>query len=261
MADFEHDTAVSAAGDGAFDCEIHPAWWVVSGPNGGYLAAMIVRALVAVVPDGRPLRSITVHYLRAPVAGRAVVRTEVAKGGRSASFMQATLEQGGKTQATAVAVFADDRSSLELDNVAAPAIPPPEEVEEPTEPVEASPPFRENFHFRQAIGDLPFASGDDAVVGGWLRLRDSAPDLDAALVVALSDSWFPPVFNVVGGPMAVPTLDLTVHLRAPLPRPSDWVLGSFWTRRVRDGFFEEDGELFSRDGELLAQSRQLALVV
>ena len=59
----------------------------------------------------------------------------------------------------------------------------------------------------------------------------------------------------------MPTLDLTVHLRAPLPRPSDWVLGSFWTRRVRDGFFEEDGELFSRDGELLAQSRQLAIMV
>ena len=79
--------------------------------------------------------------------------------------------------------------------------------------------------------------------------------------MALCDAWFPAVFSAVEEPLAVPTLDLTVHLRAPLPRPSDWVLGSFWTRRARDGFLEEDGELFSRDGELLAQSRQLALTV
>ena len=261
MADFEHDTAIAAAGDGAFDCEIHPAWWVVSGPNGGYLAAMIVRALEAVVPEGRPLRSVTVHYLRAPVDGPAIVRTEAIREGRSVSFMRATLEQGGKTQATAVAVFAADRSGLELNNVAAPSIPPPDEVDEPAAPAEAAPPFRENFHFRQAIGGMPFSGADEAVAGGWLRPRDSSPDLDAALAVAMCDAWFPPVFGLVEVPLAVPTLDLTVHLRAPLPRPSDWVLGSFWTRRVADGFFEEDGELFSRDGELLAQSRQLAIIV
>ena len=261
MADFERDTAIAAAGEGSFDCEIHEAWWVVAGPNGGYLAAMIVRALEAVVPEDRPLRSVTIHYLRAPVAGPAVIRTEAVREGRSVSFMGATLEQDGKAQATAVAVFAADRSGIELDHVAAPDIPPPDEVDEPAGPVEASPPFRENFHFRQAIGDRPFSGADEAVAGGWLRPRDSSPDLDAALVVAMSDAWFPPVFSLVEAPIVVPTLDLTVHLRAPLPRPSDWVLGSFWTRRVRDGFFEEDGELFTRDGELLAQSRQLAIIV
>ena len=78
-------------------------------------------------------------------------------------------------------------------------------------------------------------------------------------MVALCDSWFPAVFSVVREPLAVPTLDLTVHLRADLPRPGDWVLGRFTTRTVRDGFLEEDAELFSADGELLAHSRQLAL--
>ena len=48
--------------------------------------------------------------------------------------------------------------------------------------------------------------------------------------------------------MAVPTLELTVHLRARLPLESDWVLGRFATRTARDGLLEEDGELWSRDG-------------
>jgi acyl-CoA thioesterase len=50
-----------------------------------------------------------------------------------------------------------------------------------------------------------------------------------------------------------------VHLRNRLPRPADWTLGRYRTRLARDGFLEETAELFSREGELLAESRQLAL--
>jgi acyl-CoA thioesterase len=261
VADFEHDTAVSAAGDGAFDCEIHPAWWVIAGPNGGYIAAMIVRALEATVAEGRPLRSLTVHYMRAPEAGPALIRVETAREGRSVSFMRATLEQGGKEQATAVAVFAADRTGPAFDTAHPPDIPAPEDVPLQGETRLQAPPFAQNFDFRPAIGGKPFEGAAEAVTGGWLWPKQGPDELDSALAVALCDSWFPALFTAVDAPLAVPTLDLTVHLRAPLPRPADWVLGSFWTRRVRDGFLEEDGELFSRDGELLAQSRQLALSV
>jgi hypothetical protein len=48
-------------------------------------------------------------------------------------------------------------------------------------------------------------------------------------------------------------------VRARVPLASDWVLAGFTTRTARDGLLEEDGELHSRDGRLLAQSRQLAL--
>jgi len=49
-------------------------------------------------------------------------------------------------------------------------------------------------------------------------------------------------------------------LPAQLPLPGDWVLARFASRLSRDGFIEEDGEIWSRDGWLIAQSRQLALL-
>lgn len=260
MADFQRDTAVRRNGDGSFDCEIAPDWWVVAGPNGGYLAAMLVRALdEAAGGRDRPLRSLTVHYLRAPDAGAARIEVEVERAGRTVSFARARLLQDERPCALALAVLADARDGLELEHAEAPAIPSPDEIE-PADDRPGSPPFGRQFDYRPALGGAIFDGNRDALAGGWLCLRRESP-LDAALVVALCDSWFPAVFSVAREPLAVPTLDLTVHLRAPLPLPADWVLGRFVTRTARDGFLEEDGELFSRDGRLLAQSRQLALTL
>ena len=258
MGDFEQDTAVRAAANGSFSCDIRPDWWVVAGPNGGYIAAILVRAMSATpAAEGRPLRSLTVHYQRAPQAGHGRVDVAVERQGRSVTFLRSVMSQGDRTYATAVAVFARDRGGLELDHTRPPAVAAPEEIEQLPDRADA-PPFGREFDFRPAIGSTRFGGADEALTGGWLRFRDERP-LDAAALVALCDSWFPAVFAVSDGPLAVPTLELTVHARAPLPLPHDWVLGRYSTRLARDGFLEEDCELFGRDGRLLAQSRQLAL--
>jgi acyl-CoA thioesterase len=63
----------------------------------------------------------------------------------------------------------------------------------------------------------------------------------------------------------VPTVDLTIHFRCDLRARAardahEWLLVVFRSRQAREGFVEEDGEIWSRDGELLAHSRQLAVV-
>jgi len=44
-ADFRRDTAVQAIGGGRFTAEIKEAWSGPPGPNGGYVAAIILRAI------------------------------------------------------------------------------------------------------------------------------------------------------------------------------------------------------------------------
>ena len=258
MGDFERDTAVRARGDGIFDCDIRKDWWVIAGPNGGYLGAIVVRALSADPELGlRPLRSITLHYVGRPREGAAEVHVEADRHGRSVSFMRARLVQDDRVMATAAAIFADERDGMEIDQLDRPGVTAPEETAElPDAP--DGPPFGRQFHYLPAIGTPTFGGGDEALTGGWLRLRNERA-LDAALIVALTDSWFPAVFAMRTDTAPVPTLELTVHLRGQLPREGDWALGRYRTRLARQGFMEEDAEIFSRDGELLAQSRQLAL--
>jgi acyl-CoA thioesterase len=43
--------------------------------------------------------------------------------------------------------------------------------------------------------------------------------------------------------------------------PEEPVLARFSSKTSHGGFFEEDGEIWAPDGTLLAQSRQLALLV
>jgi hypothetical protein len=54
-----------------------------------------------------------------------------------------------------------------------------------------------------------------------------------------------------------------VHYRAPTItaaiRADAYYLVRFRTRTLRDGYLEEEGEIWSEEGALLAQSRQLAL--
>lgn len=254
MSDFEHDTAVHPRADGGFDCRIAEDWWVVGGPNGGYLAAIVARALeVAADGGGRPLRSLTVHYLRAPSAGTARVEVDLERQGRSVTFASARLVQDERTCLLALGVLADSRDGFELERATPPAVAAPEELADaPDRP--DPPPVARRLRYRP----VPMGGAGEALTGGWLRLRRALP-LDAPLLVAFCDFWLPAAFMVTREPIPVPTLELTVHLRARSPLGSDWILGRFVTETAREGLLEEDGALWSRDGTLLAQSRQLAL--
>jgi acyl-CoA thioesterase len=98
--------------------------------------------------------------------------------------------------------------------------------------------------------------------GGWMGLLEPRP-LDALSLAMLADAWYSPPFERLDAPAMSPTVDLTVHFRAPLPRndPDELVLLHLHTGLLRDGFFEVDAEIWAQDGTLLCQARQLAVLI
>jgi acyl-CoA thioesterase len=261
---FATDTAIHPRGGGVYDARIDPGWWIERGPNGGYVAALVLRAVIAEVAEAeRRTRSFTIHYLSPPVEGPVEVLVTVERQGRSLTSASARLVQEDRLLAIAVGAFSTSRPSIEFNDLVMPDVPPPEALV--TNDPRMGPVMRLRYEQRWAVGPLPFSGGAEALAGGWIRLApaergDQVEGSDDALLVAMADAWVPPVFSRLSTPAAVPTIDLTVHLRGSTPTGlDDWVLVVFRSSVASDGFIEVDGELWSRDASLLAQSRQLAV--
>jgi acyl-CoA thioesterase len=260
---FADDIALSAAGDGVWKGTLSEGWETPRGPLGGYVMAIVMQALELAVDDPeRQARSMTMHFLRVPRAGPVTVHATVERAGGSLTRVSGRLEQDGKLLGLALGAYSKPFESPLLDESPMPEVEPPE----PPEPAGAlpdtpAPDFLKRMVFQHRFGDFPFTRSDQSEVGGWLGLYGEDGPLDAPTIALLADAWFPAPWPRLSELAPAPTVDLTVHFRSPLPIESALVLGRFRTRLVRDGFFEEDGELWAPDGTLVAQSRQLGLLI
>ena len=264
---FDEETAVRTVGENRFVATMAREWWVARGPNGGYLAAVILRALTAAVADEtRTPKSLTVHYLSPAGDGDVEIETRQERVGRSMTSCSARLTQDGRLVALALAAFSTPRDGLEFCDLVMPQVPGPDHYQSRAVPRDA-PAIAHRWDTRWAIGHPPIPGaprGARAVAGGWIRLPEHRP-VDALVAAAITDAWVPPTFSRIEEPVIVPTVDLTIHFRADLPHPGlaadDFVLARFRTTVAAGGFLEEDGEVWAADGTLLTQSRQLATVM
>ena len=258
MTEFDDDTALTPAGEGLFTGNVTDRWMIGGGPNGGYVASFLMRGLAAVSPQPDAL-SLTTHYVGRPEPGPCEVRVGITTATRSHAFMDASLSQAGTVRAHCIAVFGQRRADQPVDMLrTTPAVGEPGTGTPRAKPPEGMPfaaTFLDRFDYRSPWSGELFgsASNEPAVTGGWTRLVDR--ELDQLAVPLFCDCWPPPMFRRHGPGMA-PTIELTVHFRNE-PEPG-WTWCSFESRALSGGYVEEDGEVWSESGVLVAQSRQLS---
>jgi acyl-CoA thioesterase len=260
---FDDDIALEPLGEGRWRATINQRWWIVLGPNGGFVAALVLRAMErTLADDSRTPRTLTLHYLAPLPEGEVTIEVDVVRSGRSLSTLTArVLLADGRPAVLAVAALSAPRtSSMTFADASAPDVPPPESVPVlvPDSPARPLPAMFDQLELRPVWGGVPFTPHPTAEVGGWLRVADGRR-LDWPLLAFFTDAWFPAVFTRTAEPHPVPTVELTMHFRNR-PPDDDVVLARFVSRTASEGFVEETGELWSRDGVLLVQSRQLAIV-
>jgi acyl-CoA thioesterase len=264
---FDRDTAVTQRSDGTYAATIAPGWRAGRGPHGGYLAAILLRALIATVDDPeRTPRSLTIHYAASPEPGPAEIRTTVERAGRSLSTLSARMEQKGRVTALALAAFSVPWQAPGANELPMPELGGPD-VERRSTPklFKGAPEFTRQIVMQPRVGAVPFAgSGAPMRIGGWTGLPEPRP-VDALALALFCDAWFPPSFIALDSPAISPTVDLTIHFRQPISAcdcdPAALCLAVFDTRLLHDGLFEEDGVIWAPDGAVLAQSRQLGIIM
>lgn len=260
---FETDTEVRRSGS-RWVADLNPRWNVGNNPNGGYLLAVALRALCEETGRPDPV-TVTAHYLSPPAAGEVTIDTSIIKPGRSFVTAMAEVGQGARERVRVLGAFGDldERKGPTRISARPPAIPPPGEcttLQELTRRAGRPVPEVMNRFDLRLPPDSPWGrpgDGDPFEITGWIRFNDGTePSPLSAFIFA---DAFPPTLLGTAASGWVPTIELTVHLRAR-PAPG-WLIGTFKTRVLVDGLLEEDGELWDSKGRCVALSRQLAMVL
>lgn len=262
MFEFDAQSAVTAHAPGEFRADLAPGWSVGGGINGGYLLAVVGRAIRATLTQKPDPVAVSAHYLSASVAGPAEITTRVVRDGGSMATVAAELSQEGQGRLAVLATYGDlaGQPSDVRTTAAPPDLPPVEECVSgalaPPE-VRAMAPLMERFDLRFDPAYVGWAVGRPSGSGrlqAWFRLADGRePDPISLLLVV---DALPPVTFDLGLPGWAPTIELTAHVRA-VPT-AGWLRVRHQTRNVAGGLFEEDCEVWDSAGRLVAQGRQLA---
>ncbi len=257
MHRFDKDIVLKEEEPFLFQGTISGHWSIDGNPNGGYLMAILLNAMMK-RKNNLAGFIFQVHFFSRCIPGSCSVAVESLTGSRQFDCMQAKIVQNGKERIRAIGTLANEKvnSQDHWYERTAPIV----TCWEDCEMVPAMPGFTLYRHMDVALepGCAGWINGDKSARSeskGWIKFKqERAFDMPSLLLFA--DSFPPPIIASQGNIGWVPTLSFSVNVRRP---PESHLLKcAFRTRFVSNGFLEEDGELWDENGELVAISRQIA---
>ena len=240
-------------GVGVWAHDADERWWGFNGLFGGYLVSLAALACEAAVDEAtRPLRSITMQFVRPAPTGRLLIEVTTEHAGRSVWFLSGRVSADGKLCALFLATAATDQDGQEFANRTMPRVPTFEDTPADTMPRIFALPVFDLFEEREIHRD-----GSSVLV--WVRPRyDTQTNLPLILMVC--DVVPPVAIGGVSEPHLAGTITLTAHLRSRLPVPASAgapVLVELHTSLSAGGHVDETAFAWSPDGQLLAESHQV----
>ncbi len=258
-SEFDSDTAVEKKGDNAFRGEVTDRWNTFAGPDGGYVLATIARAALESLPLPDPL-AIDAHFLRPVATGELSITTEVVRVGRRHATASMSAFQNDKEVIRATVTAADlEQAAGRTEQLEAPLqLPDPESSPDPLEDfgdISPSIAHRVDYRFRDVPGWAQGKPSGSPTHELWMRFRDGRQP-DPLSLLFFVDAAPPAILEI--GELGSSTVQLSVHVRGR-PAPG-WLACRLATRHVLSGYHEEDMDIWDSKGNLVAQSRQLALL-
>ncbi|MDP2950224.1 MAG: thioesterase family protein [Chloroflexota bacterium] len=268
MGDFDLDTRVEG-GNGRYQAHISRDW-EIWGPNGGYLAAIALRAAGREARIPRPA-AFTCHFIS--VARFEPVQLEVTPvhQGRRAGSIVVAMRQGGRPILQAMLRTAAEGPGLEHDVAVVPNVTHPDTLQSWDEIPPRGPtyPFWQNLEGKVMHSDWldeePRAR--EPVHLEWLRFRPRATFddiwVDAGRLLLLIDTLSWPAASLAHPwphQFQGPNLDVTAWFHRFAPE-SDWLLADHHSPVAQAGLMGTTARIWSRDGRLLASGGAQLLCV
>lgn len=256
-----------SGGSSTYLAHTHAGYWNMVGPFGGATAALLLHAVLQ-HPQclGDPL-SLTVNFAGPVVAGAMQITVTPLRTNRSTQHWTVLLHQQDartgqaliSTSATVVTALRRPALSAELVN--------PGVVPQPSNcaPLDTTGMMEwlQRYDWRTVRGNLPQHWDDsthDTLSQLWIRDRPTRA-LDFAALTALCDVFFPRVWLHRARLVPAGTVSFSVYFHADreqlAAQGSDYVLAQANAQVLRHGFFDQNAQLWDRQGRILAISHQI----
>lgn len=256
-ADLEQATRVDGD-DGRFVALLSDAW-EIWGPNGGYLAAIALRAAGRVAQIQRP-SSFFCHFLSSPAFAEVELDVTVLKQGRRAESLQVAMTQEGRPILQALVKTVAEGPGHRDRHLQAPGVAPPDALQsyEQLLSPERRPPFKfwDNVE-RRPIDQIRPPEPADPVLREWARYRPTPcfddPFVDASRALILLDTYgFPAAYRRFRTmDYLAPNLDTSAWFHHFSPA-CEWLLVDHACTVADHGLLAVDGKVWDADGRLLA---------
>ncbi len=257
MHQFDQDILLVPSDTFSFSGNITENWSINSVPDGGYLLAILAKAMMH-HSEMKSTPILTANYLNRSETGGASILIEQMAASKQFERYQARLVQNNKEKIRAFGTFASDNIDCALERY---EVSDPEVAElEKCVPVPEFPNFSlfSQVDIRLDPGCTGWAAGElseNSEIKGWIKFKKDRP-FDILSILLFADSFPPAVLSSQGMVAWVPTIEYSVSIRN-LPT-TQWLKCSFRTRYITCGLLEEDGEIWDEAGRLVAISRQIA---
>jgi acyl-CoA thioesterase len=257
MANFLADTQVERVEAGRYRSTLSPDW-AVWGPNGGYVAAIALRAAMAESRLARPA-SFQCHFLTVGEFAPVELRVASLGGSKRAESLRVDVLQKDRLLMHASVWLTDDGlSGYAHDFAAAPAIAKPGALSGYQDL--AGEEYAQWYPIWRSIEGRPLAwrqPPGSPEWRTWLRFTDTKlPDRHADALRQLFWLDFPGWNATIAAhawpfPYLTPNLDLTVQFHAFAP-DAEWILADGVVPLAQDGMLGCTSRLWTEDGRLLA---------
>ena len=258
MGDFGEQTSVHGS-DGRYTATLSRDW-EIWGPNGGYVAAIALRAAGAASRLPRPA-SFACHYLNVAAFADVQIHVTPLRAAKRAESLRVSIAQGDRRILEAIVWTVDEVPGLEHDHAEFPDVPSHRDLR----PIEELLPEGEQlFRFWDNFDRKPvkFMTREtmepgEPVFREWIRFRPQAtfadPFTDAARSLLLIDTMIWPAAWRANGDsgFVAPSLDCVAQFHQAAPSES-WLLVDAQAPVARHGLIGGQATIWTEDGRLLA---------
>ena len=265
---FENSIIIDTSDEDIFSMTPSKDYFVGNTPHGGYLTAVMQKALSLSMPHPHVINSNTL-YLDRTEPKEIIIKVDKIRESRGSSVGRVSLLQDDKLRCMMTGICSDFNYMNGVNDLE--TLPPKIFNEDRGSFISL------NFDNKQEGFTPSFIKqtkceiakqhawwlknedelGDEARCAGFISMGEEIPD---QFVLSFYSDFFPPVVMNKYGPLGwVPTLSLTTNIRQ-LPSTSELFMDVI-AKDLNKGFFEQDCQIWDLNKNLVATSRQLTRIL